>query len=49
MKLKMIINLKALNKDDYIKCVICKIVYAKEMFIHDISMGQEVFIPKDLS
>ena len=48
-KLNLIINLKALQKDDYIKCVINKIEYVKLLFLYDIQMGVEVFIPRDLS
>jgi len=45
----MIINLKALSRDDYIRCVINKIDFSKTMFVYDIAMGWEVFIPRDLS
>jgi len=48
-KLNLILNMKALQNDDYIKCTLTKIEYAKTLFMYDIQMGQEVFIPKDLS
>ena len=35
-KLNMIINLKALKKDDFVRCIINKIEIAKTMFIIEI-------------
>ena len=32
----MIINLKSLKKEDFIKCVLNKIDFAKQMFVYDI-------------
>ena len=45
----MILNLKCLTKDDYIRCALSKIEYAKFLFLYNMQLGQEVFIPRDLS
>jgi len=35
----MIVNLKALEKDDYIRCVLSKIEFSKIIFIYEIQLG----------
>lgn len=47
--LKIIINLKMVNKNLFIKLALRKIKIAKEIFILDLEQGQEVFIPKEFS
>ena len=49
MKLNLVINLKALKHEDYIKCVLIKIEFVKTLFLYDIELGVEAFIPRDLS
>ena len=49
MKLKLVINLTALKCEDYIKCCLIKIDFVKTLFLYDIEMGIEVFIPPELS
>ena len=48
-KLNMILNLKALKKEEYVKAVINKIDVAKTLFIIEVQLGNEVYIPKELS
>jgi len=45
----MILNLKALKREEYVKCIINKIEIAKTLYIIEIQLGNEVFIPKELS
>ena len=47
--LKIIVNLKMVGKNLFIKLALRKIKLAKELFILDLEQGQEVFIPKEFS
>jgi len=48
-RIKLILNLKAVDKVLFIKLLLKKIELAKEIFILEIEQGQEVFIPAELS
>ena len=48
-QLKILLNLKCLSGILLVKAILIKIEQAKKLFVMDISNGDEVFIPKDLS
>lgn len=48
-KIKLVLNLKAVNKVLYIKLLLKKIDLAKSLFILEIEQGEEVFIPPEIS
>jgi hypothetical protein len=47
--LTLILNLKSLKGIMRVKALLLKIELAKKLFVLDISDGDEMFIPKDLS
>ena len=47
--LTLILNLKSLKGIMRVKALLLKIELAKKLFVFDISDGDEMFIPKDLS
>lgn len=49
LKICLLIKLKSISKSIYIKCLLRKIKIAKILFIQELEMGQEVFIPQPLS
>ena len=48
-KMKIILNIKAVQRSIYIKLLLYKIQLVKELFILDLETGLEVFIPEELS
>ena len=48
-KLNMIINFRAIKNEEFVKCVINKIEIAKTLYITEVQLGNEVFIPKELT
>lgn len=48
-KIELIIQLKAVNGPNLLKCILKKYALAKELFIQEIENGNEVYIPKELS
>ena len=49
MKLNMCINLNCIHGLVYLRALIMKINFTKQIFIQDIEEGLETMIPKDLS
>ena len=48
-KIKLVLNLKAVDRILYIKLLLKKIELAKSLFILEIEQGEEVYIPPELS
>ena len=49
LKLGMILGLKCLRGEIFLTAMLNRIKLIKEVFIHEIENGDEIFIPEDLS
>jgi len=49
IKLKMVIGSRSIKGVMFLECLMKKIAITKELFVSELEMGKECFIPKDLS